>query len=53
MKNPPQYSLTNFGLRDLCVTLTIGRIARYRGPFIALEIYVKCIESLWHFYSTR
>lgn len=42
-----KYFLANF----ICVALTIGRIARYRDPFIAFEIYVKCIESLGHFYS--
>jgi len=40
--------LENFGLY---VALTIGCIARYYNPFIAFEIYVKCIESLGHFYS--
>lgn len=42
---------SQISVRDLCVTLTIGLIARYRGLFIACKIYVKCIESLRHFCS--
>lgn len=48
MKEPRRNTPCKTRWRGSCAALTIGR---YRDPFIALGIYVKCIQELWHFYS--